>query len=445
MDWIAAVLRRIVALHPGRRRDQRRGRGRQRRRPALLERRGHDADAHARHPRDDARAGHGAHRQAGARLLGQRVGRGQRRHRRLRRGSWARTGRPSTGPRTSAAPAASSSPTTSTPTSCPASAPRAAPRPRTRSIATSASAPHPAGQRLRHRGRRLLGREEPGPKAALRRPRRDGRRRRRQRPPARAVEGHAEAETAVVWDARDRRRTGLPRRHRVAPACRGSASCRPTGPSSGPPARCSRGRRRRSRARINGASDSRPVVVLANLAGFDGSPESMRSLQLEYGAEIGRAIVNFRGPIVFCVISRYHGGAFVVFSKRLNDELTVLAVEGAYASVIGGAPAAAVVFSREVDARTATDPRVTSLEARLGSRGRPAEEGPAHERARRDPRGARPRASPPSRRSSTPSTTSGARSRSAPSMPSSPRRTCARPSSGHIDTWMQRLPRLRQS
>ena len=47
---------------------------------------------------------------------------------------------------------------------------------------------------------------------------------------------------------------------------------------------------------INAASGNRPLVVLANLSGFDGSPESMRKLQLEYGAEIGRAIVNFRGP-----------------------------------------------------------------------------------------------------------------------------------------------------
>src|SRR5713101_9415358 len=69
---------------------------------------------------------------------------------------------------------------------------------------------------------------------------------------------------------------------------------------------------------INAASGNRPVVVLANLSGFDGSPESMRRLQLEYGAEIGRAIVNFSGPIVFCVVSRYHGGAFVVFSRALN-------------------------------------------------------------------------------------------------------------------------------
>ncbi|MEV4256247.1 carboxyl transferase domain-containing protein, partial [Spirillospora sp. NPDC049652] len=114
---------------------------------------------------------------------------------------------------------------------------------------------------------------------------------------------------------------------------------------------------------INAASGNRPLVVLANLSGFDGSPESMRKLQLEYGAEIGRAIVNFDGPIVFCVISRYHGGAFVVFSKALNPNMTVLALEGSFASVLGGAPAAAVVFSGEVNARTANDPRVTALQA----------------------------------------------------------------------------------
>jgi len=115
---------------------------------------------------------------------------------------------------------------------------------------------------------------------------------------------------------------------------------------------------------INAASGNRPLVVLANLSGFDGSPESMRKLQLEYGAEIGRAIVNFDGPIVFCVISRYHGGAFVVFSKRLNPNMTVLALDGSFASVLGGAPAAAVVFSGEVRDRTATDSRVAALQAR---------------------------------------------------------------------------------
>nr|MDJ0792570.1 carboxyl transferase domain-containing protein [Acidimicrobiia bacterium] len=112
---------------------------------------------------------------------------------------------------------------------------------------------------------------------------------------------------------------------------------------------------------INAASGNRPLVVLANLSGFDGSPESMRNLQLEYGAEIGRAVVNFDGPIVFVVVSRYHGGAFVVFSNTLHDNMEIAALEGAHASVIGGAPAAAVVFARDVRTRTDADPRVVEL------------------------------------------------------------------------------------
>lgn len=118
---------------------------------------------------------------------------------------------------------------------------------------------------------------------------------------------------------------------------------------------------------INAASGNRPVVVLANLSGFDGSPESMRELQLEYGAEIGRAVVNFDGPLVFCVLSRYHGGAYVVFSCALNDNLEAAAVEGSRASVIGGGPAAAVVFPAEVKARTLADPRVQALRQQLSA------------------------------------------------------------------------------
>jgi acetyl/propionyl-CoA carboxylase alpha subunit/acetyl-CoA carboxylase carboxyltransferase component len=127
-----------------------------------------------------------------------------------------------------------------------------------------------------------------------------------------------------------------------------------------------RGSKKIARA-VNAASGNRPLVVLANLSGFDGSPESMRAWQLEYGAEIGRAVVNFRGPVVFVVISRYHGGAFVVFSKALNERIEAAAVEGSYASVIGGAPAAAVVFAREVDTRTRQDARVHELEQALAA------------------------------------------------------------------------------
>jgi acetyl/propionyl-CoA carboxylase alpha subunit/acetyl-CoA carboxylase carboxyltransferase component len=118
---------------------------------------------------------------------------------------------------------------------------------------------------------------------------------------------------------------------------------------------------------INTATNNRPLVILANLSGFDGSPESMRRHQLEFGAEIGRAIVNFKGPIIFCVISRYHGGAFVVFSRVLNENFEAIALEGTYASVIGGAPAAAVVFAREVDKRTRADARIASLEREVSA------------------------------------------------------------------------------
>lgn len=140
-------------------------------------------------------------------------------------------------------------------------------------------------------------------------------------------------------------------------------------PSYGPPAWTSgtlfpQSARKAART-INATSGNRPLVVLANLSGFDGSPESMRNWQLEYGAEIGRAMTNFRGPIVFVVVSRYHGGAFVVFSKQLNSGMEVAAVEGSYASVIGGAPAAATVFAREVKQRTEKDSRV--VEARTAA------------------------------------------------------------------------------
>jgi acetyl-CoA carboxylase carboxyltransferase component len=116
---------------------------------------------------------------------------------------------------------------------------------------------------------------------------------------------------------------------------------------------------------INSVAGRRPVVVLANLAGFDASPESMRKCQLEFGAEIGRSVVNFDGPIVFCVVSRFHGGAFVVFSQKLNPRLETIALEGTHASVIGGAPAAAVVFAREVEREAGADPRITEIDHRL--------------------------------------------------------------------------------
>ncbi|MGH9137649.1 MAG: carboxyl transferase domain-containing protein, partial [Acidimicrobiales bacterium] len=176
----------------------------------------------------------------------------------------------------------------------------------------------------------------------------------------------AEAETAVVYDARlgghaacvlGIESRSLPR-HGLTPA---------DGPAQWSAGTLFPLSSKKVARAINAASGNRPVVMLANLSGFDGSPESLRRLQLEYGAEIGRALVNFDGPFVLCVISRYHGGAFVVFSATLNDDMEVLAVEGSFASVIGGAPAAAVVFTRDVDERTRADPRVQELERALAA------------------------------------------------------------------------------
>ena len=180
--------------------------------------------------------------------------------------------------------------------------------------------------------------------------------------------GMRAAETAVVWDA-----------HLGGyPVCLIGIESRPLPrfgfvPADGPEHWTSgtlfpQSSKKVARA-ISAASNNRPVVLLANLTGFDGSPESMRRLQLEYGAEIGRAVVNFRGPIVFCVISRYHGGAYVVFSKALNENLEVAALEGTYASVIGGAPAAAVVFASEVQAKARKDPRLQKLNQAMASAG----------------------------------------------------------------------------
>ena len=118
---------------------------------------------------------------------------------------------------------------------------------------------------------------------------------------------------------------------------------------------------------IRSASGVCPVVLLANLSGFDGSPESIRERQLEYGAEIGKAVVEFEGPILFCVVARYHGGAYVVFSRRLSGGLEALALHGSYASVIGGGAAAAVVFPRMVAERVNAHPRIRAARATLAA------------------------------------------------------------------------------
>jgi acetyl-CoA carboxylase carboxyltransferase component/pyruvate/2-oxoglutarate dehydrogenase complex dihydrolipoamide acyltransferase (E2) component len=185
-------------------------------------------------------------------------------------------------------------------------------------------------------------------------------------PPLERWKDLAEGDTSIVWDTTI---GGIPvcllglESHKVPR--KGFV------PADGPPAWTAgtlfpHSSRKTARA-INATSGNRPLVVLANLSGFDGSPESMRRRQLEYGAEIGRAVTNFKGPIVFVVVSRYHGGAFVVFSKALNAAMEIAAVEGSVASVIGGTPAAATVFAREVKQRTDADPGVRAARKALAA------------------------------------------------------------------------------
>lgn len=156
------------------------------------------------------------------------------------------------------------------------------------------------------------------------------------------------ADGAVVWDTRIGGRAvsliGVESHHRRDPAG--------VGPGDGQ-AWWSAGTlypdasRKVARA-ITHASGRRPVVVLANLAGFDGSAWSLRHRQLEFGAEIARAVMNFRGLIVVVVVGRFHGGAYVVFNKSLNAGLRMLALSGTKVSVIGGSAAASVVLTRQV-------------------------------------------------------------------------------------------------
>lgn len=153
----------------------------------------------------------------------------------------------------------------------------------------------------------------------------------------------ADAAGAVVWDTR----------MGGAPVCVIGIESRPIRSDTDPTRWMAgstlypQGSRKIARA-INAASGRRPLVVMANLAGFDGSPASLKSRQLEHGAEIGRAVVNFDGPIVVVVLGRFHGGAYVVLSRRLNPNLSIVALEGSFVSVIGGDAAAGVVFAGEV-------------------------------------------------------------------------------------------------
>ena len=180
---------------------------------------------------------------------------------------------------------------------------------------------------------------------------------------------------------------------------------------------------------INAASGNRPLVVLANLSGFDGSPESMRRWQLEYGAEIGRAVTNFRGPIVFVVVSRYHGGAFVVFSKTAQRA----AGDRRRGGLVRVGDRRRAGRCHRVRPRGRSAHPAGSRGTRGGRAGARRRRGPTRARrgpgSPRSPRRSAPRSSAKSPTSSTGSTPSSGRSRWARWTGSSPPRRCGPTSS----------------
>ena len=239
-------------------------------------------------------------------------------------GSWDPTARPSTGRPTWWPPARSCSPTTSTHTSLPASDSRRrarAPRPDRPRCAAAIPTTHPTAP------------FRPSATSSRSRPTRSA------RSPLTSARSCAPSPTRTTDPSSGGRRWPAPRplssfdahlggypvdraRHRVAAAApQRLPSRRRAGPMdrrNAVPAVVEESRpRHQLRQRQPAAGGAGQPVGLRRLAGITAQ------LQLEYGAEIGRAIVNFDGPIVFCVISRYHGGAFVVFSGALNDNMEV--------------------------------------------------------------------------------------------------------------------------
>src|SRR5947209_5282462 len=132
--------------------------------------------------------------------------------------------------------------------------------------------------------------------------------------------GMRDAEVAVVWDA-----------HLGGqPVCLLGFESKPLphpgrAPAHGPDPISPPAAKKVARA-IHAASGNRPLVILADLSGCNDSPE--RPWQLEHGAEIGRAVVSFQGPIVLCFVAPFQGDASLIFSTALQDDLEVAALAG---------------------------------------------------------------------------------------------------------------------
>ena len=162
-----------------------------------------------------------------------------------------------------------------------------------------------------------------------------------------------------------RRLAGDAARDRVPAADAARPRSPPTGPSSGPRARCSRARRRRSRARSTpragagrwSCSPTWPASTARRSRCASGSSSSAPRSAERSSTSTDRS----------CSASSRATTAARSWSSRNGStrKLETVALEGAYASVIGGAPAAGVVFAREVEQAARQDARITELDAHI--------------------------------------------------------------------------------
>lgn len=106
---------------------------------------------------------------------------------------------------------------------------------------------------------------------------------------------------------------------------------------------------------INKASGHLPVVLLGSILGYYSDPGSMYEGQLNSGSTIVEAIVHFKGPLVFVNLGAMIGGICVTFSKKLNKNITVVAVEGSKFEVVGGDIAKKIIFKKDSDRRLAEE------------------------------------------------------------------------------------------
>lgn len=113
------------------------------------------------------------------------------------------------------------------------------------------------------------------------------------------------------------------------------------------------------------ANHRMPVLIIGSLTGFTCDPLSMQNRQLAAGASIAKAIVDHSGPILIVNMGNLVGGTFVVFSKQLNPNLRIIAMEGSRVQVIGGKGAAKVVFHSKIVKIANEDPRVKQISDKI--------------------------------------------------------------------------------